>query len=289
MNTYPTAFNYVRAWEELALPAILRLPPAALATIGAVGSALRDRPQDSDTGMSWPAELDSAQADAALALSQWAESDPASLAHAAHAVNAFGHWMPGGATARLASLPPATGDLLRFALACRQYGAHWRFTRIADEELARVLGLPKPHAREGNGRSLRVIDGMLRVAYSSPDLWTWAEIGFAHPDTLARYRARDWPAGPPLSAQKGTRRRLDDACADATMARCAAFVEEGPEDARAWINAGKFYMTDNEALHIQTALYARGGVWFDTSDVREWLHDFGVTEPVAEGDAHARL
>lgn len=172
-------FNYKKAWTHLALPEFDRLPPAVRALVDDTARAAIDLRQGKDLLLPWPDDggtlrraFDACENDA--------------LAPAAHVVHAFGHWAP-----RLMKQLKLTWQQdylagLQTAEALQSTGAYWKFSNYADQVLRARLGLARDHAPRG--ASFAVHEGVLRVCFSMPDVWTWKAIGWASYQTLALAR-----------------------------------------------------------------------------------------------------
>lgn len=101
------------------------------------------------------------------------------LAYAARVLHCLGHW--GG---MLDAGKPDTR------------GATWKFANLADQVLRKRLGLGTRSERTPNGWSFQVHDGMLRLCASSPDSWSWTELGPATENFLEH--ARGWLCSLPI-------------------------------------------------------------------------------------------
>lgn len=158
-------FDYITAWRELARPAFEALPANVRALVDRVAVEANGLHQISDTSMPWPDEASEVSIAAydGQTLRQVFDKIPAEvLALAARVVYSVGHWKPGNT--------PQFFD--------NSAGASWKFSHYADQVLRGRLELPE---RGDNGRDkamiqTKVIEGAIRVCYSSPDSWTWEEV-----------------------------------------------------------------------------------------------------------------
>lgn len=148
-------FDYVSAWHDLALPAYNALPESARILYARTVRETRGLSQIADLSMPWPEDA-SFRAD-------FRAIDTLTLARAARAIYSCGHWKPSGET--------FDGS---------EHGAHWKFSHYADQELSERLGLRSSYARaDGNAMFVRILEGYIRVCFSSPNFWLWEEVGAA--------------------------------------------------------------------------------------------------------------
>jgi len=220
-----TRFDYKAACADVALPIARRLASGTRTEQNCLNlyRELRDSPawdklaQGQDLNVPMPECL----------ITRFAEIPAGILALAARAINSAGHW--GG------SIDESTVD---------KRGAHWKFSNLADQVLARRLHLPTRGTPHGNGYSYQVHEGVLRVCASSPDSWTWIEVGPATPETLQT--AREWVytlVQPP--APRSLRRAWEafERCAyEAMRARPERF--QLSEQWTALLDAGRNYMRE---------------------------------------------
>jgi hypothetical protein len=164
-------FDYRTAWHEVAHPAYLKLSPGALAALGTVKVEAADLHQQQDLDMPWTPTIRTA----------FEPLTTAELATASRAVYFAGHWHPEGVESAV-----LRGD-----------GAAWKFALYADQLLSERLGLPRGPSK-GNGTSYRILEGALRVGWSTPSSWSWREINYASPELLAELQ--EDPARPTISA-----------------------------------------------------------------------------------------
>lgn len=156
------AFDFKRAWNEVAKPAFEDLPKEIHELYRRVHNEAADLAQDESLNMSWPAALQC----------EFESIDSGRLAAAAMVIHSYGHWHSNN--------PDFTG-------------AHWKFSNYADQILRVRCGLPSRRlSAETRGYSFYICDGELRWAYSDPRTWTWHTIGLATPITLEI--AKDWLA-----------------------------------------------------------------------------------------------
>lgn len=152
-------FDFVAAWREVANPAYLALPQNLRDLFETVREVAKDLQQDKNLDMPWPEGLKS----------QFDEIPAEELSKAAHVIYCWGHW--GG-------MDSSSG------------GAYWKFSRYADQSLRPRLGMDPSSTWEDppRGLSFKVCDGLLRLCYSSRDLWTWTKIGLATVGTMEKAR-----------------------------------------------------------------------------------------------------
>lgn len=168
-------FDYITAWEELARPQFEALPANVRALLDRVTAEAGHLSQLADCSMPWPDETSEASIAAfdGVTLRQKFDKIPAEfLAKAAHVVYFVGHW--GDAQSRAELIPAGS--------------ATWKFSHYADQVLRERLGLP-PRGDNGRDKSriqYAVHEGLIRVAYSSPDMWSWKEVA---PATAEGYKA----------------------------------------------------------------------------------------------------
>jgi hypothetical protein len=192
-------FNFRRAWRELAKPAFDRLPQEVHQLYDTVALRGGELKQGKDLNVPFP--------DDDLRV-RFEAIDSHNLAIAAHVLYFWGHWghtgvvvieIPGwpphiiehiddfdafGAkTAANAYIKHCEETMARFDKKqakisygkngpCDKYGAHWKFTNLADQVLAKRLGC----LQEGRGPgSFYVYEGMLRYGRSG----NWTEVGWA--------------------------------------------------------------------------------------------------------------
>jgi len=149
-----STFDYRRAWHEVAKPAYESLPANLRDLLDYTAKATAGVHQSADLSMPWP-DMDSEYRD----LRERFDKTPAEwLSQAAAAIYFVGHWYP------------ADGDI---AIPGRQAGAHWKFSHYADQSLRARLGIA---TNDGFGVSLQIIEGSIRICYSSREMWTWHEV-----------------------------------------------------------------------------------------------------------------
>lgn len=160
-------FNYVRAWFDLAWPAVQALPENVKALFREACTTLEDIQQDKNLLVQAPPEL----------LRKFEALSSGELSTASRAFHAYGHWSP-------------------FGHVTKTSGVTWKFANVADQVLQK---------REASGSTLRegavlftgkvggnvrlvvtskVLEGMLRVCVEGlveqrGSYWTWREVGLA--------------------------------------------------------------------------------------------------------------
>lgn len=196
----PTRFDYKAAHAAVADPIARALPQAAL-------DIYRELRSSSEyEGLAQGANLDIPMPERLGRLFDLLDSE--TLALAARALYYFGHWNTGQA------LDPGKFDTR---------GAHWKFSNLADQVLRKRLGLRDRGNFKSIGYHFEVHEGALRLCASTPDTWTWIELGPATEEFLAL--ARDWRAtltGCPADRYSRTSKRWQDfetAAWDATRQR----------------------------------------------------------------------
>ena len=158
-------FDYERAWHEVAAPAYAALPDSIRALYARVDLFASEKGQLSDTSMPWPKPNDT---DFGTLRAEFA-IDSAELAFAARVLYFVGHWYPSSG---------------RLVVPGRRNGSTWKFAKYADDVLADRLGLMSAHVASNPGISLRVLEGAIRICYSSVNTWTWREVAPATPAGL---------------------------------------------------------------------------------------------------------
>lgn len=155
-------FDYITAWHEVAKPAYEALPANVRVIVERVAAECANLNQIADLSMPWPDE-NSDEAIAAFdghTLRQTFDKIPAEvLALASRVVYIAGHWQPAG----VPRLVP---------------GASWKFSHYADQVLRGRLGMPEAgdNGRDKATIQYKVIEGVIRVCYNSPNMWTWEEV-----------------------------------------------------------------------------------------------------------------
>ena len=162
-------FDYEAAWHEVARPAYEALPQDVrdlLAQVAVEAAGLNQLP---DLSMPWPDDPQMGERGTpGSTLRVRFDAIPAeTLAFAARVIYYVGHWYPTGA------------DL---ALPGRMAGAYWKFAHYADQSLrARLAAATSADAMRSNG-PFQIHEGVIRLCYSSKDMWTWVEVA---PATIA--------------------------------------------------------------------------------------------------------
>lgn len=147
-------FDYKRAWAELAKPAYLALPQYTKTVLEAVANICHDMHQQDNLSMQWTAPL----------RDYFGKINTPDLALASRVIYVTGHWFPTG------------GDL---DLPGRNHGAHWKFSNYADQALRSRLGV-------AGETPFQIHEGVIRLCYSSRDMWTWTEVAPATEEGLER-------------------------------------------------------------------------------------------------------
>ena len=236
-----TTFDYVTAWREVAKPAYEALPQNVRDLLGRVTVECGDLSQLADLSMPWPTgELAPAGAES---LREAFDKIPAEvLALAAHVIYATGHWHPSGAR-----LVPADGST-------------WKFAQYADQSLRARLGLPE---RGDNGRDtatiqIKVIDGAIRLCYSSRDMWTWARVAPATAEGLKRVREAADALRLALNGLKNTSRvhHADNAAYTffESLKQQSEFQLSGWPGWEAIVNTARFMCTEEEFKRRESAI-----------------------------------
>lgn len=148
-------FDYRAAWEDLAQPAFESVDPRARAIYEEI-STMEGLRQGTNLAVPIPEELRHAF-DAIPAVQ---------LAIAARVLYFFDHWGPNGESTK-------------------SNGAGWKFANMADQVLAERYEIPSRFTRDpGRGKSVRIIEGVVRIQFATVGSWQWVEIGTASPDVL---------------------------------------------------------------------------------------------------------
>lgn len=167
-------FNWQKAWVEAARPAYEQHILTNQDIMGAyhlVVEHYRDIHQDRDhLGIPWRKDKDGSSTDRLY----FQSLDLAELAFASRVIYFLGHWWPGDY---------GLGPLFRetFPFPGREWGAHWKFSRLADqtlrEMLEKELGTDEfGQKRHGHGWHWEVHEGAAWLCYSSRSMWTWYEV-----------------------------------------------------------------------------------------------------------------
>lgn len=211
-------FDYMAAWRELAKPSFDALSPEVRELFRYVRDNGAEWKQNVALDVPFPA-------DGAL-LRDFQAVPTRELANAARTIYYFGHWN----FSRSGDYGPSHGE-------------NWKFSSLADQVLSAALGLRGPHELEGQGISLRVHEGYIRVQASSHDAWTWEEVGPATPEVLEAVRSVAQPLTP------NRRRNWRDSWKDFDAA-LPAYMEAVKAAARA-------VLTPSEAAWLDTARFMR--------------------------------
>lgn len=179
-------FDYENAWLELALPQYKRLPNQVLVLVEEVSIVAANLTQNSACEMIWPD-------DGGKLRRQFEAIDSENLANAANVVYFYGHWRPSSEYAKNA---PEIKS-----------GGCWKFSNYADQVLRARFGV----SRESNEMvGLNIIEGTIRLYYSSPDMWTWKEVAPATEPGMKQALEIESKLRRKLAAQN-CRRNRDDA------------------------------------------------------------------------------
>jgi len=171
-------FDFRRAWVETSLPLFWAMPKAMRRLYDRVQEEYRDVHQNRYLGMDW---LDEPPGGPRLE-EEMRDADILDLAWASRIVYTYGHW----------SSYNHSGP----------HGATWKFSILADQMLAARLGLLPRHLDGGNGWSIRVHEGLLRLCASSPNMWMWKEVAPATPLALEVLRNISKPLTPKESERR---------------------------------------------------------------------------------------
>lgn len=157
-------FDYAAAWREIARPAFLELPAAVLELLALTAAKTEGLHQARDLTQTWPD-------DGGELRRAFEAIDAEALTYAARVVYFTGHWWP--SKGRGVELPG------------RGHGAHWKFSHLADQVTRARFGRPEADRDHGAGFSFAIIEGALRLCYTSRDMWIWREVAPATPAGLA--------------------------------------------------------------------------------------------------------
>lgn len=209
-------FDYETAWKELARPAFDALPEPVRALYARTCEESRPFHQDRALNVIWPATVLRAAFDATPA---------PELAAAARAAYFCGHWKP--------DREPFLGA---------NTGATWKFSDYADQSLRARFNVSNDD-RIGTAKVVRILEGYVRVCFSTPDLWTWKEIGPATKETLAL------AVTVPGIRFKGSRADYEKD-AERGMSACAALVAASPDP---WLHTERFMVDECSAKYCSRA------------------------------------
>lgn len=165
-------FDYIRAWDDLAYPAWLTLPASIKGLVALTGEQAGDLHQIQDLTMPWP--------EGPGFKSAFEAHDSDTLALASRVVYYLGHWQhPRAGFTPACSLSPAWN----------KSGAHWKFSHYADQVLRERLGLQGREKTGERGFGFALLEGAIRLTYSSNDMWTWEEVAPGTEAGLEKARA----------------------------------------------------------------------------------------------------
>lgn len=186
-------FDYRAAWDEVARPAFLSLPANIRALYDRVCEEAKDCNQKPDCQLAWPTIKESIEHISDSLFSAFVNLDAEWLAQAAQVIYYFGHWAPG-----------------HTKISQKGNGGYWRFSNYADQVLRSKLGAQV--SREGpiRGYGFTVHNGLLRLCYSGPDIWTGIELGLATQTTVDRAKSIGFPNVDDFQGEPG--KHLVDVC-----------------------------------------------------------------------------
>lgn len=215
-----TRFDYRAACLEVAEPAVRALPEPVLALY----RELRDA--EAFDKLAQGRDLDVPMPDALR--DRFAGLDTETLARASWALYHFGHW-----SGKLDADKPDTR------------GATWKFSNLADQVLRTRLQLPNRGSSKSIGYHFEIHEGALRLCASTPDSWTWIELGPATENFLASARAwrstlRGCPATPYLRSSESWR-AFETAAFEATREVPETLLAQLSPDWRNFVTCGKRY------------------------------------------------
>ncbi len=151
-------FDYEKAWLDLMLPAYKELPAQIHVLLENVAIDCAELGQLRDCSMPWPD-------DGGKLREQFNRVSDDVLSLASHVVYFYGHWKPGASVAGDAPAIPGAN-----------HGASWKFSHYADQILRPRFGLPENGNNPDTRIQYKIIEGAIRVCYSSRDSWTWHEV-----------------------------------------------------------------------------------------------------------------
>lgn len=224
---YPS-FDYERAWDELAAPSFDCLPANLRALYHRTCEVAAELHQLPDLSMPWPNE--DTNPDAIGFRNAFREIPAEELSHAARVVYFYGHWF-----------------WRHGEVAHDRTGGHWKFAHYADQELRERLNV-RAGMPQGNGIAVRIIEGTLRVCFSSPDAWSWHEVGAATERNLERTRHVVAMMLTPAESQRRNRRAWDK-CQDEfdNLSKLAEWLCMDERTAR-WLHAGEQFKCMNSEI-----------------------------------------
>lgn len=168
-------FNYARAWRETAKPLFDALPSEIHVLLDRV--TREGQGQGANLDCIWPEQTDEDRLWEIYTRNDWSGSlreafdaiPTELLARSAAIIHDFGHWMPLGVPERSTKLQT------------------WWFSNYADQVLRVRLkrdGWMSPLAHAGSntpnyGPCMMILEGLLRVGYSTSDSWEWHEVALA--------------------------------------------------------------------------------------------------------------
>jgi hypothetical protein len=153
-------FDYQMAHRELAAPAFRALAPHVASVVAWTANIAAPISQDGNLSMPWPADPQLRENFETLTDKELAES--------AQVVYFYGHWgSPGGKDNYL----------------IHRSGTYWKYSRYATQLLlVRTPASDLARFSEGErGYSVKVIDGVIRICWSSRHSWMWEQVALATP------------------------------------------------------------------------------------------------------------
>ncbi|KKN43554.1 hypothetical protein LCGC14_0702010 [marine sediment metagenome] len=157
-------FYNKRAWNKLAAPALMQLPPDVLRLVWQVMQDSRGLQQNPDLSMPWP--------QGSSLRERFDDIPTEDLARASRIVWAAGHWHPG------------TNDWFRPLL---RTGTYWKFASYADEVLRARCEVN--HKRiDKNSVDFEIHEGFIRACISFDRTWVYNEVSLATPGNLHKLK-----------------------------------------------------------------------------------------------------
>lgn len=148
-------FDFELAWQQIMLPAFKQLPTQVHVLLKNVALECAELHQLPDCSMPWPD-------DGGKLREQFDRVSGDVLSHAAHVVYFYGHWHPGES---FGPKPPGSN-----------HGAAWKFSHYADQVLRGRFNLSENGRDSRAAVSFAIIEGTIRLCYSSRDCWNWHEV-----------------------------------------------------------------------------------------------------------------
>lgn len=200
MRSEALTFDYETAWKELAAPMFHALPANVRDLYARVIQEAGHLSQGKNLNMPWPewppADSMGVTFREELSLKQaFAEVPAEILAVASRVIHNYGHWWPGA----VAGGPNPD-----------RVGGGWKFSNYADQSLAARIheSLDPRWPDRGNGFHFRIFEGFIRCQVSTPDSWTWQEVGLGTLTTWERLRKLQAEHAPSLGMGRGMTRAM---------------------------------------------------------------------------------